>query len=135
MIFHSFIPATTGPRRALQATTLGGYHIPKNTTILIGSHSVHMEKALWHDPEVYRPERFLDENGKIINAEHLVIFGQGRRRCPGDNLARAALFTFFVGILQRYSIELPIGGEMPTTKTLPGLLSSPHPYKVLFRKR
>lgn len=119
----------------MHATTLGGYDIPKNTTILIGLHSVHMDKVYWNDPEIFRPERFLDEHQKVINTERLFIFGSGHRRCPGDNLARAALFTFFVGIMQKYRIELPVDGEMPTTNTVPGLLLSPKPYKVLFIKR
>lgn len=119
----------------MQDTTLGGYDIPKNTTILIGMHSVSMDKEIWTDPDVFRPERFLDEDQNVINNPKLLTFGLGNRRCPGDNLARAALFTFFVGIMQKYRIELPAGGEMPTTKTVPGLLLSPKPYKVLFTKR
>lgn len=94
-----------------------------------------MDKDHWRDPDVFRPGRFLDENQKIVNTERLIIFGQGHRRCPGDNLARAAMFTFFVGIMQKYRVELPVDGEMPTTQTVPGLLLSPKPYKVLFRKR
>lgn len=131
--FHDL--ATSGPRRTLQATTLGGYNIPKNTTILIGVHSVHTDPDYWNNPEEFQPERFLDANNKLVNTERMMTFGQGHRSCPGVNLGRAALFTFFVGILQRYRIELPVDGDMPTTKTIPGIMSSPKPYKVMFKTR
>lgn len=49
--FH--ITPITGPRRVLRETTLGGYTIPKNTTVLIHLRSVHMDKEHWGDPEVF----------------------------------------------------------------------------------
>lgn len=119
----------------LQTTTLGGFTIPKNTTVLIGLHSVQKDKSYWDDPDVFRPERFLDENQKITNTERFVAFGQGRRRCLGENLARACLFTFFVGIMQKYRIELPVNGQLPSQQMLPGIVLSPQQYKVICTKR
>lgn len=94
-----------------------------------------MDANYWRDPDVFRPERFLDENQKISNIERFVAFGQGHRRCLGENLARGCLFTFFVGIMQKYRIELPDNEPMPSLDTLPGLVLSPQPYKVRFIKR
>lgn len=132
--FFHIVPIS-GPRRALKQTKLGGYTIPKNTTILIGLRTVQMDREYWTDPEVFRPERFLDENNKITNLERFVAFGQGRRRCLGENLARACLFTFFVGILQKFRLEKSPDSKNPTLKTLPGIVLTPQPYKVLFKKR
>lgn len=132
-LFH--IVPTSGPRRVLKTTTLGGYTIPENTTVLIGLHSVQKDKSHWDEPDVFRPERFLDENQRITNIERFVAFGQGRRRCLGENLARACLFTFFVGIMQKYRIELPADGQVPSLQTLPGIVLSPQQYKVVFTKR
>lgn len=73
--FFNIVPIT-GPRRALWDTNLGGYNIPKNTTILIGLRSVHMDYNHWGDPECFRPERFIDEEGKTIKDEFFMPFGQ-----------------------------------------------------------
>lgn len=132
--FFHIVP-TSGPRRVLETTTLSGYTIPKNTTILIGLHSVQMDDDYWIDPKTFRPDRFLDENNKITNIERFVAFGQGKRKCLGENLARSCLFTFFVGILQKYRLELADNMDMPSLETLPGIVLSPKPYKVLFKKR
>lgn len=132
--FFHIVP-TSGPRRTLKPSKLGGYTIPRNTTILIGLRSVQMDKEHWGDPEVFRPERFLDESNQIANTERFVSFGQGKRRCLGESLARACLFTFFVGILQKFRLESPPDAELPSLKTLPGIVLSPQPYKVLFKSR
>lgn len=131
--FH--IAPITGPRRVLKETTLAGYTIPKNTTVLIGVETVLMDKDYWGDPEEFRPDRFLDDSSRIANIERFVVFGQGKRKCLGEQLARAALFTFFVGILQKYRLELPENGTVPTMEMLPGIVLSPKPYKIVFKKR
>lgn len=93
-----------------------------------------MDTDFWKDPEVFRPERFLDEDRKIKNTERLLNFGAGRRKCLGDQLAKACIFTFFVGILQKFKLEA-FGPEAPSLDLLPGITLSPKPYKVIFQKR
>ncbi|XP_055686472.1 probable cytochrome P450 305a1 isoform X1 [Lutzomyia longipalpis] len=130
--FFNVVPIS-GPRRTTRDTHLGGYSIPRNTTILINLHSVHMDEEHWGDPHTFRPERFLS-GGKICNAERLMPFGQGKRRCLGDTLARACIFTFFTGIVQKFKLA-PIADEPPDVNLLPGITLSPKPYRVLFEKR
>lgn len=128
------IAPISGPRRALWDTKLNGFDIPKNTTLLIGLDSVMMDKTYWKDPEVFRPSRFLDEF-KVIQHEYFMPFGQGKRRCLGDSLARACLFTFFVGILQNFTVQTPENESLPSTDLLPGITLSAKPYKVVFKER
>ncbi|XP_055631207.1 probable cytochrome P450 305a1 [Toxorhynchites rutilus septentrionalis] len=133
--FFHIVPVS-GPRRALSDCTLGGYRIPKNTTILMSLRTVHMDSNHWGDPEIFRPERFLDADNKIINTERLTPFGLGRRRCLGESLARACMFTFFVGILQKFTLIKPTNCNAdPSIKLLPGITLSPKPYKIVFRLR
>ncbi|KAH8262402.1 hypothetical protein KR026_003094 [Drosophila bipectinata] len=130
--FH--ITPITGPRRALWPTQLGGYDIPKNATILIGLRSVHLDAKHWGDPLEFRPERFLNADGKCFKDEYFMPFGMGRRRCLGDALARACIFSFLVKIAQNFHIILP-AGETPSMVLLPGITLTPKPYKVKFVKR
>uniref|UniRef100_A0A6P7G7I3 Probable cytochrome P450 305a1 isoform X2 n=1 Tax=Diabrotica virgifera virgifera TaxID=50390 RepID=A0A6P7G7I3_DIAVI len=67
----------TGPRRATKNTVLENYSIPKDTTILINIYSVNHNKDYWKDPEVFRPERFLDSNGNLFYPEYYMPFGTG----------------------------------------------------------
>nr|AZR39405.1 cytochrome P450 [Agasicles hygrophila] len=79
--YYNIIPIG-GPRRVLRDTTLNNYFIPQNTTVLINLHSVHHDKDYWGDPEIFRPERFLDSNGKLMYHDRLIPFGLGKYPKP-----------------------------------------------------
>ncbi|XP_065360010.1 probable cytochrome P450 305a1 [Calliphora vicina] len=133
--FYHIVPIT-GPRRALWDTKLDGYDIPKNTTILIGLYSVLMDADHWQDPHNFRPERFIDDEGKTFKDEYFMPFGQGRRRCLGDAMARACLFSVLVKICQTFELVLSDKEEdKPSLNLLPGITLSPKPYKIKFIKR
>lgn len=132
--FFHIVPLS-GPRRVLRECSLGGYTIPKDTTVLIGLRSVHMDDKFWKDPESFRPERFLDESFSKVNiSDRLIPFGAGRRKCLGDSLAKQSIFTFYVGILQKFQL-IPDEKEQPSLDLLPGITLSPRPYKIYFQKR
>uniref|UniRef100_A0A182WIG9 Cytochrome P450 n=1 Tax=Anopheles minimus TaxID=112268 RepID=A0A182WIG9_9DIPT len=137
--FFSIAPLN-GPRRAITDCTLGGYRVPKNTTVLMGLRNIHMDPEHWGDPEVFRPERFLNEDRQIVNTERVLPFGQGKRRCLGETLARSCLFTFFVGVMNRFCLIKPDdgseGSDMAPSLTLkPGITLSAKPYNVVFQPR
>lgn len=131
--FFHIVPIS-GPRRALWETTLNGYTIPKNTTVLIDLRGIQMDELHWKDPQTFRPERFLDNDNAIFNDEYFMPFGQGRRRCPGDFLARSCLFSFLCRIMQNFKIETHPSSNISTT-LLPGILLSPQQFTVIFRRR
>ena len=36
-----------------------------------------MEESYWKDPEIFRPERHLNDDGKLVKTDHLLPFGAG----------------------------------------------------------
>jgi cytochrome P450 family 33 len=60
------------------------------------------------NPEEFRVERFLDENGQIKRADDMVAFSLGRRCCPGEGLAKSELFLFTANILNKFRVSLDI---------------------------
>jgi cytochrome P450 len=91
----------------------------------------------WRDPEVFNPERFLDDRGKFTPDERVVPFGTGRRVCPGQILAEKELFLFFAGIMQGF--QMVPGGELPgygVEETNPkGLIRQPPTFEVVLMSR
>lgn len=65
--FFSITPVI-GPRRTMSECKLHNYEIPKNTTVLIGLKSILNDESFWKDPENFRPERFIDNETKIIQS-------------------------------------------------------------------
>lgn len=66
-----------GPRRVFRDTTLEGYSIPKNTTILVNLYSVNMDPDLYPNPHEFKPERFLKDDSYQPD-KNLVLFGKGK---------------------------------------------------------
>ncbi|XP_028159269.1 probable cytochrome P450 305a1 [Ostrinia furnacalis] len=131
--YYTIVPLA-GPRRLLDDAVIDGYLIPKETTILISVGDVHFDPEIWDDPHEFKPERFIDERGALKNSEHMYPFGLGRRRCPGDSLAKSFIFIVFVGVLQKYRIE-HCNGVLPSGDPIIGLISSPRPYAADFIPR
>jgi cytochrome P450 len=77
---------------AVAATTLrspdGDIEIPDETTVVVLVRPPAREAARFHDPEAFRPERWLDgaAAGAHDPAAH-IPFGSGPRICPGRSLA------------------------------------------------
>lgn len=67
-----------GPRRVLDDTTLGGYTIPKNTTVLMNIFYNNMNPELFPDPTLFKPERHLNKDGTFRMDENIILFGKGK---------------------------------------------------------
>ncbi|KAG8175381.1 hypothetical protein JTE90_007392 [Oedothorax gibbosus] len=100
-------------RYTLKDTELNGYFIPKHSRVLAVLYSIDHDESLWgNDVDVYRPERFLSENGKkVVKPEHFIPFSIGKRSCPGKPLAEIEIFTYLTAILQKFEFSLPPGKE------------------------
>jgi cytochrome P450 len=80
---------------------------------------LHRDEAFWGDPDVFRPERFLDDAGKLLPADHprrkrLMPFGAGSRVCVGEIFALRRLFIFLVSVAQAF--DLGPGDKLVTCK-------------------
>lgn len=65
--------------RTTETVQFRDYKIPQGTVCLVSLYSLNMDKTYWHDPEVFRPERFLNENGEYLShAEQFFPFGLGK---------------------------------------------------------
>ena len=87
------------PHNCLEECVFEGFRIPKDTRILVNLWSVNRDKTLWDEPEVFRPERFLDDDGNLLPPEHKtrqawLLFGVGRRNCVGEVMARTRMFLY-----------------------------------------
>ncbi|KAK7405857.1 hypothetical protein VNO78_07467 [Psophocarpus tetragonolobus] len=82
------------PHFSSEDCTIGEYHIPQNTILLVNAWAIHRDPKLWSDPTYFKPERFQNED----EANKLLPFGLGRRVCPGAKLAQRTL-SFTLALL------------------------------------
>lgn len=119
-------------RRATEDITLrNGIHIPKNAQVFNCFTAIHMDERNFDDPTTFKPERFF-ENGKFVKNEKVVLFGLGKRRCPGEILARAEYFLILTTLIQTFQMKAT--GPIDFT-TVPGLGFTTQPYEVTFIQR
>ncbi|CAL8092448.1 unnamed protein product [Orchesella dallaii] len=123
--------------RALADSEFHGYFIPKDVLIQPNLYYIHHSKAIWGDPENFRPERFLSSDGKtFIKNDNLQAFQVGRRQCVGETLARDTLFLYTSNIFQQFSIELDPNSVQPSiSESEVGFLRAPLPYTVIMKDR
>ena len=49
-----------------------------------------MDPEMFPEPESFKPERFIDKDGKVIDFD--LTFGFGRRVCPGRHVAWQSVY-------------------------------------------
>ncbi|KAL3870439.1 hypothetical protein ACJMK2_038507 [Sinanodonta woodiana] len=126
------------PHCATKDVEFEGYTIPKHATILINIWTIHHDPAIWGDPWTFRPERFLDENGELLPAEHtlrqsVMTFGSGKRNCIGENMARSRFFLFVTTLIQKFDLLPPEVGTLPSDDPrtfIPGASLRPQYFKM-----
>ncbi|KAI4502050.1 hypothetical protein M0802_002732 [Mischocyttarus mexicanus] len=123
------------PHRALKDTYVMGHRIPKDTMIIVNFNGLLMNNS-WSDPEEFRPERFIDKNGKISVQDQYFPFSIGRHRCMGETLARSNLFIVIVSLLQRFTFSVIPGEQKPSALNIvDGATAGLKPFKVLVTSR
>ncbi|TRY69986.1 hypothetical protein TCAL_10020 [Tigriopus californicus] len=115
---------------------LNGYTIPKNTQVIPLLHSVHMNPDVWDEPEAFRPERFLSEDGsQVIKPSSFMPFSVGQRMCLGDQLAEKEFLFFFASLFHAFNICPAQGQELPSLAINAGATVRPNAFKVQFVPR
>ncbi|XP_057568626.1 cytochrome P450 2J2-like [Hippopotamus amphibius kiboko] len=94
------------PREVAVDTTLGGYHLPKGTTVLTNLTALHRDPAEWATPDTFNPEHFLEDR-QFKKREAFLPFSVGKRNCLGEQLARTELFLFFTSLVQKFTFRPP----------------------------
>ena len=107
-------PAYVIGRRAIEPVTAGGYRIAKNTIVLVNTLGIHRRADLWEDPEVFRPERFLDGRDKALPRCAYMPFGDGPRICIGNHFALMEAHVILGTILRGRRFELVSKGRVET---------------------
>lgn len=99
-------PAPFIGREAIEDDELCGLRVRKRAQVLISPWIVHRHRALWSDPDAFRPERFMLAEGNAIARGAFIPFGLGPRICIGQGFAVQEILTVLATILPKFSFEL-----------------------------
>lgn len=135
--FAAIVPLTG--TNVLEPVEWRGWELPVGTQVAFIEFAVHRDPAFWKDPDHFNPDANFPQNDPkaLERAEaNMVEFGFGRRICLGESLARQELLLFFGGVLQNFDIMTHPDHLLPPGElSREGILRSPLPFKVCFKKR
>ncbi|XP_076927943.1 desmethyl-deoxy-podophyllotoxin synthase-like [Bidens hawaiensis] len=98
------------PRENREKCDINGYHIPAKSKVIVNAWAVNRNPKWWKDPEIFNPERFLNNSVdfKGVNYEY-IPFGGGRRVCPGISFGLANVDLPLIKLLYHFDWKLPDG--------------------------
>ena len=87
------------------------------------------------EPQKFKPERFINENGELEKIEELIPFSIGKRQCLGESLARMELFLIISNFFNVYKIAPIDENHFPSLEKTPGLTVQPKNFDCKISKR
>ncbi|OAA36862.1 Cytochrome P450 [Metarhizium rileyi] len=121
------------PRASTKTVSYGEFTIPKGSIVFLNAWACNMDNNVWHDPEVFRPERWFEQPDAP-----LFTYGVGYRMCVGSLLANRELYLVYMRLLNSFRIEKydavdchPVTGNSDPTS----LVALPHRYRARFVPR
>ncbi|MCO5603341.1 hypothetical protein L7F22_057491 [Adiantum nelumboides] len=90
------------PHAVFESCKLGGYDIPSNAIIMFDVISLAPNPTIWKDPLTFVPKRCLEAPIDITGSKEvmMILFGAGRRICPGLGLASMHMEMFVAHLVQ-----------------------------------
>uniref|UniRef100_H2ZR71 Uncharacterized protein n=1 Tax=Ciona savignyi TaxID=51511 RepID=H2ZR71_CIOSA len=130
------IAPTTMFHKATEDTTIQGFFVAKDTVIMPNIYSVHHDPVTWApDPDDFRPERHLDDDGLFVNSDHVIPFSVGWRRCVGEKIARTEIFAHLVTTFKHFEVDLHPDDVGIDLAGIPGPIIRPARFRVQFSAR
>ncbi|KAI0064159.1 cytochrome P450 [Artomyces pyxidatus] len=132
--WHIVSPLTI-PHCPTQDDVYDGMFIPKGTPIMMNAWAILHN----HDPDAFKPERFLTEEGTLNDDEVPFVFGLGRRNCAGMHFASATLWIMMASVLAVFNISKARdeqGNDIPVEVAYTdGMVSTSLPFRCSIQPR
>jgi unspecific monooxygenase len=110
-----FPAAFTIVREAIAADRIGDLVLPQRTVVMIAPWVLHRHHALWHEPDVFRPARWMPDQPAPARFAFMP-FGAGPRICVGAQFAMTEAVLVLAALTHRFRFTrvdtrpvLPVG--------------------------
>ncbi|KAK9993765.1 hypothetical protein SO802_023468 [Lithocarpus litseifolius] len=107
MRLHPPLPLLV-PRETSACVNFEGYDILSKTRVFINVFAIQRDPKIWDRPEEFIPQRFKDNRVDFKGLDfELILFGGGRRGCPGISFGVAIAENVIANLLCWFDWELP----------------------------
>ncbi len=110
-------PAFVVGRTALADCTLGGYHVPKGTTVQLCWRVANLSNEYFPEADRFMPERWMGTQVADQTKHAYIPFGGGDHICVGSGFGKMAVVLTLATLCQRWRVDVvsPDFPEMNTT--------------------
>jgi len=108
-VLRLYPPAYLLARTSIAPSNFGGYDLPIGSTILVSQYVMHRDARFYDDPDVFKPERWLNGLAARLPAGAYFPFGDGPRRCIGQGFALLESALVIATIAQKFRFRLVPG--------------------------
>jgi cytochrome P450 len=127
-------PVWVIPRDAIADDEIGGYRIPRGSTVLLSPYLTHRHPEFWENPEAFDPERFRPERAKGRPRHAYFPFGGGPRQCMGADMAMMETLLIMAMVVQKYRLHL-VSGHREEPECILDMVPRNHVRATLHRQR
>jgi cytochrome P450 len=108
-VLRLYPPAYIMAREVIEPVEISGYEFTPGTTIVMAQWVSHRDPRFFDDPEVFRPERWLEGLMNKLPSGAYYPFGDGARRCIGQGFALLEAAIVIGMVAQRFQFRLVPG--------------------------
>ncbi|KAJ7093420.1 cytochrome P450 [Mycena belliarum] len=130
------------PHAATEDDVYRGYRIPASSIVIANVWAITHDENKYQDPFEFRPERYLTKEGVLdptVQDPRSVVFGFGRRACPGMHLGTSFVWITVASVLSCFNITKALDkngvATEPSYEQSSGLVSFPKPFKCSIAPR
>lgn len=91
-------------RRAMRDDEIGGFHIPRGSSVLISPYLLHRHPSFWPNPHEFDPTRFARTHDRPRHA--YLPFGLGLHRCVGLHLANTIAAHVIESVFTNFNLKI-----------------------------
>ncbi|PFH49130.1 hypothetical protein AMATHDRAFT_148375 [Amanita thiersii Skay4041] len=99
------------PHLSTEADVYDGYFIPEGTAVFGNLWAILRDPEMYPNPAQFQPERYLKDGRLNLDGvldPFSVVFGFGRRICPGKAFAEGAIYITVTAVLATFDILPPL---------------------------
>ncbi|KAG2069375.1 cytochrome P450 [Suillus decipiens] len=97
------------------------YCIPAGTTVVGNLWAISRDPEVYPEPDAFKPQRWIDDQGRLRDDLAFFVYGFGRRVCPGRHIANRSVFINSLLILWAFKLSLDpttLQGDMGIPKAM-----------------
>lgn len=123
------------PHRTTQVVVFENYRIPAGATVHGNHWAISRDPDVFPDPDAFKPDRWLDTEGRVRDDIKFFVFGFGRRVCPGQHVANSSVFINAAFVLWAFRLTLNRTKPLDDTAFMDGTLSNEQSRTIDFQSR